>query len=99
MCSVSIFDMEKFLRALDAEVNIFDLPRLNFSLQNPVTGFSFFLQIEANLLHTGYMGKGWMVCNDCRDTTRVYPGMAGQRKCCHCQSYNTCRVAPSVLPA
>uniref|UniRef100_A0ACD5WY32 Uncharacterized protein n=1 Tax=Avena sativa TaxID=4498 RepID=A0ACD5WY32_AVESA len=32
MCSVSIFDMEKFLRALDAE-------------------------IEANLLHTGYMGK------------------------------------------
>ncbi|XP_044980262.1 E3 ubiquitin-protein ligase SRFP1-like isoform X2 [Hordeum vulgare subsp. vulgare] len=71
MCSVSIFDMEKFLRALDAE-------------------------IEASFLH---MGKGWIVCNDCWDTTRVYPGMAGQRKCCHCQSYNTCRVAPSVLPA
>ncbi|VAH94612.1 unnamed protein product [Triticum turgidum subsp. durum] len=71
MCSVSIFDMEKFLRALDAE-------------------------IEAKFLH---MGKGWIVCNHCWDTTRVYPGMTGQRKCCHCQSYNTCRVAPSVLPA
>ncbi|XP_051214312.1 E3 ubiquitin-protein ligase SRFP1 isoform X1 [Lolium perenne] len=74
MCSMSIFDMEKFLSALDAE-------------------------IEANFLRTDYMGKGWIVCNDCRDTTRVYPGMAGQRKCCHCQSYNTCRVAPPVLPA
>ncbi|KAL6648159.1 hypothetical protein ACP70R_012383 [Stipagrostis hirtigluma subsp. patula] len=44
-----------------------------------------------------YTGKGWIVCNDCWDTTQVYSGIAGH-KCCHCQSHNTCRVAPPVLP-
>uniref|UniRef100_A0A0D9Z7B6 RING-type domain-containing protein n=1 Tax=Oryza glumipatula TaxID=40148 RepID=A0A0D9Z7B6_9ORYZ len=67
ICSMPIFDMDKFLRALDAE-------------------------IEANMLHIDYMGKGWIVCNDCRDTTQVYARVAGH-KCCHCQSHNTCRVA------
>ncbi|GJN31465.1 hypothetical protein PR202_gb19865 [Eleusine coracana subsp. coracana] len=69
ICSTSIFDMDKFMRALDAEME---------------ESYS-------------YMGKGWIVCNDCRDTTQVYSGIAGH-KCCHCQSYNTCRVAPPVLP-
>uniref|UniRef100_A0A0E0KDQ0 CHY-type domain-containing protein n=1 Tax=Oryza punctata TaxID=4537 RepID=A0A0E0KDQ0_ORYPU len=73
ICSMPIFDMDKFLRALDAE-------------------------IEANMLHIDYMGKGWIVCNDCRDTTQVYARVAGH-KCCHCQSHNTCRVAAPVLPA
>lgn len=41
--------------------------------------------------------QGWVVCNDCRDTTQVFSGVAGH-KCCHCQSHNTCRVAPPVLP-
>jgi RING finger/CHY zinc finger protein 1 len=69
ICSTSIFDMDKFLRALDAEM-------------------------EASYC---YMGKGWIVCYDCRDTTQVFSGVAGH-KCCHCQSHNTCRVAPPVLP-
>uniref|UniRef100_A0A0D9VTZ4 RING-type domain-containing protein n=1 Tax=Leersia perrieri TaxID=77586 RepID=A0A0D9VTZ4_9ORYZ len=73
ICSMPIFDMDKFLRALDAE-------------------------IEAGMLHIDYMGKGWIVCNDCRDTTQVYSRVAGH-KCCHCQSHNTCRVAAPVLPA
>nr|CAB3495948.1 unnamed protein product [Digitaria exilis] len=40
---------------------------------------------------------GWIVCNDCRDTTQVFSSVPGH-KCCHCQSHNTCRVAPPVLP-
>ncbi|XP_062211264.1 uncharacterized protein LOC133912507 isoform X2 [Phragmites australis] len=69
ICSTSIFDMDKFLRALEGEM-------------------------EASYY---YMGKGWIVCNDCRDTTQIFSGVAGH-KCCHCQSYNTCMVAPPVLP-
>ncbi|XP_008667057.1 putative RING zinc finger domain superfamily protein isoform X9 [Zea mays] len=69
ICATPIFDMDKFFKALDAEM-------------------------EASYLYTG---KGWVVCNDCRDTTQVFSGMAGH-KCCHCQSHNTCRVAPPVLP-
>ncbi|WVZ56920.1 hypothetical protein U9M48_007385 [Paspalum notatum var. saurae] len=59
ICATSIFDMDKLLKALDAE--------------------------------------GWVVCNDCRDTTQVFSGVAGH-KCCHCQSHNTCRVAAAVFP-
>ncbi|KAM0924211.1 hypothetical protein ACQ4PT_005030 [Festuca glaucescens] len=86
MCSMSIFDMEKFLSALDAEVSMSCI-------------FSHGFLMPSLLAYVCWLVQGWIVCNDCRDTTRVYPGMAGQRKCCHCQSYNTCRVAPPVLPA
>uniref|UniRef100_A0A803NBK9 Uncharacterized protein n=1 Tax=Chenopodium quinoa TaxID=63459 RepID=A0A803NBK9_CHEQI len=55
-------------------------------------------EIEATTMPEEYRSKKvWILCNDCNDTTEVYFHILGQ-KCSHCKSYNTCQIAPPVLP-
>ncbi|KAJ8500494.1 hypothetical protein OPV22_011046 [Ensete ventricosum] len=38
----------------------------------------------------------WILCNDCSDITEVFYHIIGH-KSCHCQSCNTCMIAPPVI--
>ncbi|URD93210.1 RING finger and CHY zinc finger domain-containing protein [Musa troglodytarum] len=49
-------------------------------------------EIEETEMPEDYRSRKFL-CNDCNDITEVFYDIIGH-KCCHCQSYNTCMIAP-----